>query len=64
MESDVKAVPPVPGGNAAPVPWGRREAVPGEHRGTAPDGRRDRWTAHRAARRRQFVAAALRVLRD
>ncbi len=72
MESDVKAVPPLPGGNAAPVPWerreaapgGRREAAPAGNREAAPDGRRDRWTAHRAARRRQFVAAALRVLRD
>lgn len=27
-----------------------------------PDARRDRWTAHRAARRAQFVDAALRVL--
>jgi AcrR family transcriptional regulator len=26
------------------------------------DARRDRWTAHRAQRRREFVAAALRVL--
>ena len=30
--------------------------------GSAPDARRDRWTEHRAARRRQFVDAALRVL--
>jgi AcrR family transcriptional regulator len=31
--------------------------------GPAPtDARRDRWTAHRAARRAEFVAAALRVL--
>ena len=28
------------------------------------DARRDRWTAHRARRRQEFVAAALRVLRD
>jgi AcrR family transcriptional regulator len=27
-----------------------------------PDARRDRWSAHRAERREQFVAAALRVL--
>ena len=27
-----------------------------------PDARRDRWTAHRAHRRQEFVAAALRVL--
>ncbi|MBO0787308.1 MAG: TetR/AcrR family transcriptional regulator [Actinobacteria bacterium] len=30
---------------------------------SVPDARRDRWTEHRAARRRQFVDAALRVLR-
>jgi AcrR family transcriptional regulator len=30
--------------------------------GGAGDARRDRWTAHRAERRRQFVDAALRVL--
>ena len=29
---------------------------------TETDGRRDRWTAHRADRRRRFVDAALRVL--
>jgi AcrR family transcriptional regulator len=28
------------------------------------DARRDRWIAHRARRRQEFVAAALRVLRD
>jgi AcrR family transcriptional regulator len=30
--------------------------------GRVADARRDRWTAHRAARRREFVDAALRVL--
>jgi len=32
--------------------------------GRGGDARRDRWTAHRAARRREFVDAALRVLRS
>ena len=31
--------------------------------GTRPDGRRDRWKAHRAERRREFVDAAIAAIR-
>jgi AcrR family transcriptional regulator len=50
-------------GSGVPAPPGQPPARPAPDAATEPaDARRDRWSAHRAARRAEFVAAALRVL--